>query len=152
MAAGHPLEENWINREDAENFAGLVEYRDAYEPGARRYDMGEKSNFFLTPIAKASMEQILEWGVDNISATLGALNQDIAQRTQALGLEPVPQERRAPHLLGIRFPPGAAAKLAAELAEAKVFVSVRGDSMRISPHLYNNAADVERLLEHIKKA
>jgi selenocysteine lyase/cysteine desulfurase len=26
-----------------------------------------------------------------------------------------------------------------------VYVSVRGDSIRVSPHLYNTAADIERL-------
>jgi len=38
-------------------------------------------------------------------------------------------------------------EVAARLAEQKVYVSVRGDSLRVSPHLYNTAADVDRLLE-----
>jgi selenocysteine lyase/cysteine desulfurase len=33
------------------------------------------------------------------------------------------------------------------LAAAKVHVSVRGDAMRVTPHLYNNEADVERLFK-----
>ena len=149
---GAALEENWINRKDAENFAGLVDYKDSYEPGARRFDMGEKSNFLCTPATKASLEQITAWGVDNIAQSLGAFNAALSEQARALGLEPVAPQRRGPHLLGIKFPPGAAAKLAASLAEAKIFVSVRGDSMRIAPHLYNTPEDVERLLDQIKKA
>ena len=114
--------------------------------------MGEKSNFALTPVTRASLEQILDWGVDNISASLGALNKHLASEVQAMGLDPVPEKLRAPHLLGVKFPPGAAARLAAGLAEAKIYVSVRGDSMRIAPHLYNTPGDVERLLDQIKKA
>ena len=39
--------------------------------------------------------------------------------------------------------------VAAKLAARKMFVSVRGDSIRVSPHLYNTEADVDRLLEEL---
>ena len=148
---GTPMEESWMNRKDADNFAGLVDFKDAYEPGARRYDMGEKSNFLLTPVTKASLTQLLDWGVANISETLGAFNAKLAAGAKALGLEPLDAARRVPHLLGIKFPPGAAAKLAAELSKSQIYVSVRGDSMRVAPHVFNNQADMDRLLEKIKK-
>jgi selenocysteine lyase/cysteine desulfurase len=32
------------------------------------------------------------------------------------------------------------------LAATDVHVSLRGDRMRITPHLYNNEADIERLV------
>lgn len=38
------------------------------------------------------------------------------------------------------------------LAEAKVFVSIRGDAIRVSPHVYNNAQDVERLIGALRAA
>ena len=38
------------------------------------------------------------------------------------------------------------------LAAAGVFVSVRGDAVRVSPHVYNVAADVDRLLEVLAEA
>ena len=40
---GTPLEHNWINREGSEDFSNLVDYRDNYQPGARRYDVGERA-------------------------------------------------------------------------------------------------------------
>ena len=52
---GRSLESNWITHENSEDFAGLVNYRDGFQPGARRYDMGQHSNFALMPAAIASL-------------------------------------------------------------------------------------------------
>ena len=38
------------------------------------------------------------------------------------------------------------------LAEARVFVSVRGDSIRVAPHLYNDERDVERFVKVLRAA
>ena len=148
---GRPLEWNWITRADSEDFAGLVNYRDEFQPGARRYDMGERSNFALLPVAKAALEQLLEWGVEEIAATLRTMTDEIASRATALGLSVAPAELRASHLIGLR-----AKKLPADLptrlAESQVYVSVRGDSIRVSPHLYNTPADIERLFATLADA
>jgi selenocysteine lyase/cysteine desulfurase len=53
-------------------------------------------------------------------------------------------------LLGIRVPRGISAELPPGLAEKKVHVSIRGDVIRVSPHLYNTEADVERFLEVLR--
>jgi len=106
--------------------------------------MGERSNFALLPVAKAALEQLLEWGVEEIAATLCTMTDEVASRATALGLTVAPAERHASHLIGLR-----AKKLPADLptrlAESHVYVSVRGDSIRVSPHLYNTPADIERL-------
>ncbi len=57
---GEPLEQNWILRAGSEDFARLVDYRDDYQPGARRFDMGQRSSFQLVPMAIAALEQLLE--------------------------------------------------------------------------------------------
>jgi len=44
---GEPLEENWILRAGSEDFARLVDYRDEYQPGARRFDVGQRTKFEL---------------------------------------------------------------------------------------------------------
>src|SRR5918995_5060903 len=67
---GTPIEHNWINRRGSENFARLVEYEDAFQPGARRFDVGERSNFVLLPMAIAALRQILDWGIQNVSNTI----------------------------------------------------------------------------------
>ena len=74
---GRPIEHNWIHRKDSENFARLVDYQDEFAAGARRFDVGERSNFALVPGAEAGIRQILEWGVENVSETLGAMTDEI---------------------------------------------------------------------------
>ncbi len=151
--AGKPLEYGWIQRGGSEDFSGLANYRDDYQPGARRYDMGERANFALMPAAKAALDQILGWGVENIQATLSARNHGIAERALDLGLTSAPQALRAGHFLGLNFAAGVPDGLAGQLAENNVFVSVRGaKAMRITPHVYNTDDDVDRLFEVLETA
>ncbi len=150
---GEPLEENWINRAGSEDFAALVDYRDQYQPGARRYDSGQRTKFELVPMAIAALEQILAWQIPRIAATLATRTADIAREASSLGLEvTAPDEQRGPHMLGIRLPQEAREQAAATLAEANCFAAMRGTSLRISPHLHTSDQDVERLLDALGRA
>jgi selenocysteine lyase/cysteine desulfurase len=149
---GTPLEENWLNREGSEDFARLVDYRDHYQPGARRFDCGEASNFILAPVAAAALTQILAWGVPAIAATLKAMTGQIAARAQALGLATAPAEARAPHMLGLRLTAPPPPDLPARLAQAGVYVSLRGSAIRVAPHLYTTETDIDRLFAALGQA
>lgn len=146
---GRPLEFNWIARAGSEDFASLVDYHDAYQLGARRFDVGERSNFALMPMVVTAVRQLLAWQVENIRETLGALTGQIEYevRRLGLGLEPVPADRRVDHLLGIRSPRPLPADLPAQLAAEQVYVSVRGQSIRVSPHVYNTEEDILRFVD-----
>jgi selenocysteine lyase/cysteine desulfurase len=146
-----PIEHNWISREGSENFARLVEYTDAYAPGARRYDVGERSNFVLLPMAIEALRQILAWGVENIAASLRVLTDCIEEEAEKLGVEAVPKSVRAGHMIGLGLGPEAPEDLAVRLAEENVFVSVRGHNLRVSPHLYNTERDVGRLFDCLNR-
>lgn len=148
---GTPLEENWFNRAGSEDFARLVDYRESYQSGARRYDQGEASNFILSPIAAAGIRQILEWGVENIAGTLQNKTDAIAARAQQMGLSVAPTHVRAPHMIGLSKPGGFNKGLPILLAEDNVFVSVRGESIRISPHLFTDDEDIDRLFTVLEK-
>jgi selenocysteine lyase/cysteine desulfurase len=142
---GRPLEHNWIAREGSEDFARLTLYRERHQPGARRFDVGERSNFALLPVAMVGLEQLLAWDVAAIAATLAAKTAAIAERAASLGLHATASEHRAGHFLGLRFPQGVPPGLPERLAAEQVYVSLRGDSLRVTPHLYNDAGDVEKL-------
>jgi selenocysteine lyase/cysteine desulfurase len=148
---GEPLEQNWIARVGSDDFSSLVLYQDKYEPGARRFDVGERTNFQLVPMAAAAIDQILDWTVPRISATLRTVINEIAERADDLGLTTTPAEQRAPHMLGIGLPVEAARAAAEALEAANVVASVRGPSLRIAPHLHTNASDVDRLIEVLHK-
>jgi selenocysteine lyase/cysteine desulfurase len=92
---------------------------------------------------------LLGWGVHNISKTLGALTARIAGALAERGITSLPASARAPHYLSVRFEGGMPENIEERLAASNVHVSLRGDRMRITPHLYNHEADVERLLAHL---
>ncbi|PHR61722.1 MAG: aminotransferase [Robiginitomaculum sp.] len=142
---GTPLEQTWMGRKGAENFASLVDYQDAYQEGARRFDMGEKSNAGQVSGASAAISQLLDWGVENISHTLGARNAKLADRARDLGLVLPEDKYRSPHYLGLGFPKNIPNGLLDMCTAQNIFVSVRGNSVRVTPHLYNTDADIERL-------
>ena len=144
---GRALEQTWLARAGSENFAALVDYQDEYQPGAQRFDMGERSNFHLMPMAIAAMTQLLDWGIANIAETLRATTRDIAMRAATLGLTTLDERARPAHYLSLRFPTGVPVGLLQQLAADKVFVSVRGQNVRVTPHVFNSSADIDRLMK-----
>jgi selenocysteine lyase/cysteine desulfurase len=148
---GIPLEENWIQRANARDFASLILYTEDYDAGARRFDMGERSNFALLPAAVRAMKQLLEWEVARISETAGALNRQLANAAADLGFSAPAEPLRAPHYLALRRKEAIPKELPEMLAREKVFVSVRGSSIRVTPHVYNTAEDGERLIACLRR-
>jgi selenocysteine lyase/cysteine desulfurase len=148
---GNPIEHNWINRRGSEYFAQLVDYQDAFQPGARRYDVGERSNFVLLPMAAEALRQLLDWGVENVSETIGTVTDLIERRAGQRGIVAIPKQRRARHMIGLMLGPDAPADLATRLTHHEVFVSVRGASVRVSPHLYNTEEDVDRFFDVLER-
>jgi selenocysteine lyase/cysteine desulfurase len=143
---GKPLEENWIQRANASDFSSLILYTENYDHGARRFDMGERSNFALLPAAVRAMKQLLEWDVAQISETAGALNRQLASAAADLGFSAPAEPLRAPHYLALRRKEAIPKELPEMLAREKVFVSVRGSSIRVAPNVYNTVEDCERLI------
>lgn len=144
---GLPIENSWLSRAGSEDFAGLVDYQDEYRSGARRFDMGEFPQFVLVPMAIEALRQILNWGVENIQNSLAILTKEIEQRVLKIGGSALPAGKRAAHMIGIRLPNGFPDQLSKRLASENIFVSIRGDSIRVAPHLYNDKADIDRLFE-----
>ena len=148
---GVPLEEGWITRKDSKNFSNLVNYTDHYEPGAIRYDMGERSNFALMPGVIKALEQILEWGVNNIEETLRVQNILLSGRLEKIGLAVTPDEERGPHFIGAKLPKKRPKNLLKLLEKENIFLSERGGFLRITPHLWNNENDFNRLVSSLSR-
>ena len=142
---GVPIEEAWMDRDGAEDFSRLSEFTDHYQSGARRFDMSEKSSFSNIAGALAALQLLDEWGIDNISSTLAATNGHIAKILSNHGFETVSPDARAPHFQGARLPAIEPRSLAEQLIRNGVFASVRGDYLRIAPHLYTDDEDLARL-------
>lgn len=146
-----PLEETWLARENAENFAALVNYSDTYMPGARRFDVGEKCTPTILPGAVAALEQIKEWGVQNISDSLSKINETIALGLLQLGFFLPKESLRCPHMFGALLPEHYKGNLVSELSSRSIYISQRGNSLRFAPHLHVNKNDIARLLETLEE-
>lgn len=145
---GYPIEETWIARERSDDFQNLVDYQDRYVGGALRYDMSERSSFFLAPIAAASIELLLEWGPDRIQSYCRALTADLLREVGEVGYSVEKAEWRGSHLFGLRMPATVdLASLKQRLGERNISASLRGSALRLSPNVYNDASDVGALQE-----
>lgn len=150
---GVPLEENWKNRLNSEDFTGLVNYRSEYQPYAMRYDMGESSNFIAVPMLLKAIDLILNWEVDAIQDYCKEISAAAIPEIQSMGYAIEAPDYRSAHLFGIRSPEGRDIKqLKYVLDTAGISVSLRGDAIRVAPHLYNDKKDFDVLTECCKQA
>ena len=147
-----PLEEGWLSRSGAENFANLVNYSDIYAPGARRFDVGEVCTPTLLPGAIATLQQLGAWGIDTIAASLAAINERIARHLKALGFGIPPADQRSPNMFGAQLPKGVTTNLVAALKAENVHIAQRGTALRFAPHLHVTEADLTRLFSALDRS
>jgi selenocysteine lyase/cysteine desulfurase len=144
---GKPVEENWINRLNSEDFASLVSYQENYQPGALRYEVGEHSNFILVPMMIQALKQLNQWKPKNIQEYCGKITAQPLKKLVEFGFWVEDEKFRGRHLFGIRIPKGYDVTKAKEtLIKKKISVSFRGDAIRIAPNVYNSEAEMMRLV------
>jgi selenocysteine lyase/cysteine desulfurase len=102
-------------------------------------------------MAAEALRQLIDWGVENVSETIGTLTDLVEERAGALGIVTIPKERRTRHMIGLMLGPDAPDDLATRLTTHNVYVSVRGPSVRVSPHLYNTESDVYQLFDVLER-
>ncbi len=146
-----PTENNWMHRLGSEDFAGLVNYVDEYQPGSIRYEVGESANFILTPMLTEAIRQINEWGAQGIQEYCENLTSELVNELTEMGYQIEDSNSRSHHMFGIRLPQGININsLKKRFLDMNIFVSLRGSSVRVAPHLYNNDSDMDRLLDGFK--
>ncbi len=145
---GKPIEENWINRLNSENFAGLVNYQVGYQQGALRYEVGEHSNFILVPMMLAALKQINQWRPENIQTYCAKITHKPLQLLRDAGFWVEDDTYRGQHLFGLRLLDHLDIKKVKEKIQTnKISVSFRGDAIRVSPNIYNDEKDMMRLVK-----
>jgi selenocysteine lyase/cysteine desulfurase len=148
--SGRPIELHSFNRQGARAIQNPWEHIFPFENGARRYDMGERSNFTTLPMATAALRQILSWTIAGIDATTRALSDAIEKEAAALGLGAPRHDKRIANIIGLIHPKAWPEDIAHRLMARGVSVSLRGDRLRVSPHVYNDLRDVGRLIEGLR--
>lgn len=145
---GIPLEQTQSGRRNvrADNAVYFTDV--SYVGDARRFDMGERDHFISMEMASIGMEMVADWGVAAVVQRLAMLTERIAAGVQAIGGVRIPEPHlRAPHIVSLAFDGGMPASLVEGLASEDVYVAPRLGRMRISPHVYNDEADVDRFVE-----
>lgn len=138
---------NWWSVAGADDFNHLP---DAVElvPGARRYDAHETASFNnLMPLAE-SLRLLLEATPALVQAHARALaDRLVSGLPKGFSLASPWDAAQRSHIVCLRGASPEATREAFErLRAARVHTALRGDRIRISPHLYNDASHVDRLL------
>jgi selenocysteine lyase/cysteine desulfurase len=144
---GNPIEESWINRLNSEDFSGLVEYEDAYQPGSLRFEVGEHSSFVLVPMLVEALKQLNAWQPVRIQAYCKTIVEEPIQKLREAGFWVEEENWRTNHLFGIRHPEMPIDKIKTALAERNVFVSYRGSAIRVAPYVHNTVNDLNTLTD-----
>lgn len=149
---GVPLEEAWINRSNARNFERINIYEDTYVPGAGRYNVGETANFILMPMLAESLSQVLKWGVNEMQDYRKSLVSPLLAYLAKHGIAMEHERYFSPHLFALSLPEGTHPGLFREnLLREKVFISFRGQYIRVSVNIFNDEHDISALIEAIEK-
>jgi kynureninase len=131
----------WGSRDMFEFRTGVFEYRD----DAQRLEAGTPA---VAPIfaANASLDIVLEIGVDRIRERTRWLADDLIRRVQERGwklLSPADGGQRSSIvMLGMERPE----ELVSKLAERGIIVDSRPGRLRISPHFYNTVEENELVI------
>jgi selenocysteine lyase/cysteine desulfurase len=149
---GIPLEESWMNRVNAREFGRLSEYAAEYNPGASRYTVGEASNFVLMPMLQASLIQILDWNPAEIQKYSNSLNRPLIDFISRIGGHTESEPYLAEHLFAPLLPKNInTADLKQELEANQIYVSIRGEYLRVSINVFNEPEDITALMHGIEQ-
>jgi selenocysteine lyase/cysteine desulfurase len=144
---GKPIEESWMNHEGRENFSQLINYNYNYTPNAGRYDVGQSSNFILTPMLAEGLKHLLEWTPQDIQSYCKSISEEAIKELRSLGCFIEEESYRGNHLFGVYLPEHIPlVEIKNKLSQENIFVSYRGNSIRISPGVYNTKEDLMKLV------
>ena len=149
---GRPIEESWMNRTNAQDFSNLTEYDSKYKPMAGRYNVGETTNFILSPIMLNGLKQINSWGINNIDSYCKNLSKIVISELSPLGVVFENENFFTSHLFSLGLPNHLnLLSFKKILEEKKVRVSVRESNLRVSINVFNDENDINKLVETVKE-
>ena len=151
LADGSPLEESWLMRRGSEDFSRLVDYAEEYSPGMRRYDTSARINLASIAMLTAALELFRQWQGPRVRDYCREVSSKLIDCARSAGYEVPVDGEHAAHIFGMRPPAGTdVGTLRQALQSGQIHVSVRGDAIRVSPHVYNDDLDVSRFAEAIQ--
>ena len=140
---------NWFGLEGAEHFNALSEQRMAFAKGARRFDAPETAAFLNLHALRRSLQYVMDVGVETVERHHRALLDRLAAGLPGgFSLARDPRPERQSGIVFLSSPDGETTQAAfRRMMDAKIHVSLREDRIRVSPNLYNDQDDIDRLLD-----
>jgi len=121
------------------------------KPSAARYEGGSQNMVGMLGFG-ASLELLLELGIQNIAASILDITGQACERLKAFGATVI-SDRGPEHRSGIvafEWPGHDPLAVKKHCLYRKVVLSCRAGRLRISPHAYNNGEDLDRLIEALQ--
>jgi cysteine desulfurase/selenocysteine lyase len=128
------------------NSLDLSPYRP--EAGARRWDTPETASLNLVAM-ESSLEFLLKAGVETVWRHNQERIRQIIERIprdRAVLASPGEEDRRGPYVCLAARSTEKTREMHEKLRAAEVIVSLRENALRIAPHLYTTAGDIDRLV------
>jgi cysteine desulfurase/selenocysteine lyase len=141
---------NWYSVEGAEDFDSLPDEQFTLIHDARVFDSGETGNFINLHGLDASLEFVEQVTIRAVNEHCRRLLNHLANGVRARGytLSAAASPGHESTILGFQAAaPEATAALHRKLRANHLAVSLRQGMIRVSPYLYNDEADIDRLLE-----
>jgi selenocysteine lyase/cysteine desulfurase len=147
----------WMAHESAGDFNALTRAGTDHKPRANhaaRWDAAETTNFFNLAVMETSLEYVLRVGVETVWQHNAALIQQLFERLpldRCVVASPAEQELRGPYGCFAGRSPEKTTALYNRMKERKLFASMRGDSIRVAPYLYNTENDIDRVIQAVSE-
>ena len=143
------LENGWTNIDRKGKF---IDCASDLLPDARRFEAGSLNTNGIYGL-RASIDLLLEVGIDAVGAAAIAATERLADGIEALGWElGTPRPIRSGIVGTIPPKDRTLMQWHRRLEEQGIICAPREGMLRFSPHFYNDASDVDRVLEVLKKS
>jgi selenocysteine lyase/cysteine desulfurase len=146
LAKFKPSSAGWRSRVKEENF----DNRDTVlSPAASRAELGSPG-FPVIFAMGAAVDYLQKIGIEAIEERILELTDYAIERLTGLGLAiSSPRERKYRSGIVV-FKTADPGRVASALIKKGIFVSPRGEGVRVAPHFYNNFGDIDRLVKELK--
>jgi selenocysteine lyase/cysteine desulfurase len=151
LAETRPALVGWMN---VINHLDYAHYDYTLKPDARKFECGTHNVPGMLAL-KASVELLMEVGIDTIAARLKSLTERLAEglRAKGYGLVSPRGEDEWGGIVSFTAKHMNAEGVAAELrADRRIELALRDGRLRASPHFYNTEQQIDRLVEALPRA
>jgi selenocysteine lyase/cysteine desulfurase len=142
----------WMTAEGVNNFADLATAPPRPGNAAKRWDAPETANYYDLAALEGGLELVLRAGVKTIAEHNHKLIEQLFARLpkdRCVASSPLDRAHRGPYGCFQARSPEKTKQLYEKLRSENVITSLREGHIRVSPYLYNNERDIDRLVSVI---